>query len=334
MNSSRQNMSGMDEAQIAELLQKIGARPQPDAAAMARARAEVHGAWRESVAQTASRRQQWRYLAAAASVVLALAVALVLPGDPDREMTRKLAQSVVDGGTLEYQAAAAASGDTWMPVHERTMLAPGDTVRSAADGYGALALADGARLRLDRGTQLDLQAPGEIFLHRGAIYVEAPGASTLAVHTARGVARDIGTRFEVRLVDDGWRVQVREGRVVVNDRNTGSAVADAGESLLARDDGFAREIVSSTDSSWQWTHSAMPPMAIEGATLRAYLDWWSKESGLAVRFERPIDSTIAGQTQLHGSLDGLTIEQGFSAVTAGAGYRVVDRTAQQVMLTR
>jgi ferric-dicitrate binding protein FerR (iron transport regulator) len=234
---------------------------------------------------------------------------------------------------LEWRPGAGTDGP-WASLAASRSLVIGDTVRTGDDSYGALAMATGAALRLDGGTELEMTGGDEIYLRRGAVYVEAPGAATLAIRTDHGLARDIGTRYEVRVGDNGWRVQVREGRVVMNDARAGAMTADAGERIVVQDAAFALEKVSSTDASWHWTHRAAPPMAIEGAVLSDYLAWWSRETGIAVRYQRPIDEAIAAQTQLHGSLDGLSLEDGFGAVTRGAGYRVVDRTTSQVMLAR
>ncbi|WP_439101633.1 FecR family protein [Congregibacter sp.] len=334
MNDQGPKQADMNEEQIASLLQSVGERPKPDPAAMARARLEVREAWRESVQDSFSQRSPWRYVAAAASVVLALGFAFMLSQQFPSEQSLPLAQLVPGHGPVEYRANSDESETAWHLTQEEAEFAVGDSVRTTEKSYGALTLADGAQLRMDRDTQLNFMADGELFLQRGAVYVEAPGESTVTIYSDRGVARDIGTRFEVRLVDQGWRIQVREGKVIVEDEVAGSAVADTGVRLLAVNQGFAREPVSSSDDSWSWTHAAQLAMTIEGQTLSAYVDWWSRETGLTVQFQNPIDSAIAGQTLLHGSLDGLSMEEGFKAVTAGAGFQMVDQTPDEIILSR
>lgn len=331
MNDRRPQKSPLSEARIAALLERVGERPQPDEGAMERVREAVHDAWQSSLAARRARRRRWVGLAAAASVVLALGTGLLI-GDAQPPGEIHYAQAL-PGGTMEWRSGARADG-AWASLAASRTLVSGDTVRTGNDSYGVLAMSTGAALRLDAGTELEMTGGDEIYLRRGAVYVEAPGAATLAIRTDHGLARDIGTRYEVRVGDRGWRVQVREGRVVMNDALAGEVTADAGERIVAQDAAFARERVGSTDASWQWTHRAAPPMAIEGAVLNDYLVWWSRETGIAVRYQRPIDEAIAAQTQLHGSLEGLSLEDGFGAVTRGAGYRVVDRTASQVMLAR
>lgn len=333
MTASNRENQHVDEAQIAAMLRQVGARPQPDAMVMAAAHAEVRRAWLAGVDASRRRRRRRLSLAAAAGFLLTLGVSLQL-FYPSDTVDRAVAQSLDVKAQLEFRRAGAVADDVWQSLAPGHKLLPGDGVRTSTHGYGSLALTSGVDLRMDRDTQLELLENDEVLLQRGAIYVEAPGPSTLAVRTVHGIARDIGTRFEVRLDDASWQVQVRDGKVIVEDRVAGEAIADAGERLRVSGRDFSREPVGRADASWRWTHAALRPMAIEGATLDAYLAWWAREMGLRVSFREPIDEAIAAQTRLHGSLEGLTLEQGLEAVVAGAGYRVVDRDSTEVILTR
>jgi hypothetical protein len=179
-----------------------------------------------------------------------------------------------------------------------------------------------------------IREDGQLYLEAGAVYVDAPGAATLTVATRWGEARDIGTRYEVRLLADDWQVQVREGRVRMADSEAGNAVVGPGERLIARGDVFQRSNVPEFDSSWSWTHQALQVPAIEGESLVSYLRWWSAESGVTVHFASAIDEQLASQTILHGSLDGLGLEEGFLVTLSSAGYRAVDWTPGEVILGR
>jgi ferric-dicitrate binding protein FerR (iron transport regulator) len=329
MNKRGDRATEISEERISTLLERVGPRPQPSPPAMEAAREKVREAWQESVAAERRRRQRWTTLAAAASVVLSLGAGLWLAGRPAPDaVTAHVAHTV---NTMQYRAAGEGQ---WTALPENGELALGDALRLPADSYAELELGAGLHVRLDSGSEIELRDAAELYLRAGALYADAPGEGTLTVLTDAGTARDIGTRFEVRITDTGWRVQVREGQVIVDDRRAGTATASAGERLIARGDDYQRETVGAADASWQWTNAAARPPAIEGSTLDSYLHWWSRESGVRVRFERPIDASLAAQTQLHGSLDGLSLEEGFRVVVAGSGYRVVDRSATEVMLAR
>lgn len=326
---AKQDRRPLNEAQIARLLERIGSRPQPPDAAMTAAREQVRSVWKNEVNARRRQRRSFTGWAMAASVFLALGLGLMLTRAPAPDMAAwRLAHRVKD---ISYRPAGTGE---WLPVDDATDLAVGDRLRTGSQSYALLELPEDVTVRMDAGSELELRAAQQLYMPKGAIYVDAPGAGALLVETPRGSARDIGTRFEVRLMDEGWRIQVRDGRVLMNDRAQGQAEAAAGERLLAADGGLERQSVSPADASWQWTYRAARPMVIEGSTLGAYLAWWSREAGLTVDYARPLDATIAGQTRLHGDLTGLTLEQGFQAVVSGAGFRVVDRDEQQVIVAR
>jgi hypothetical protein len=269
-------------------------------------------------------------LATAASVLLACGLAFVTLSEwsASQPVAAQLAHRV---NTVEYYRA---DGDWRSPTAAEPFLA-GDRLRIAQGSYATVTMSGGTVLRLDEDTQMRFVDDDTVYLDRGAVYAEAPGASTLTVETAAGTARDIGTRFEVRIVDAGWQVQVREGRVIVNDNVAGEAFADAGERLrIAAGDEVSREEVGPADASWQWTQAALKPMAIEGVALSDYLAWWSRESGIEVHYQRAIDEALSAQTLLHGSIARMTLDEGFRVVISSSGYQVVDLNADRVMLTR
>jgi ferric-dicitrate binding protein FerR (iron transport regulator) len=334
MSTFKNDERALGEEQIASLLRRVGPRPEPEEAALRRAREEVREAWQQSVASARFRRQRWRRFAGAAGVLLVLGMVFLSLQNPEPRQGIVLAHALVQDAGLELRGTVQDGPSEWHSIDGADALRAGDLLRTRPGAYGALVMNSGATLRLDRDSLLELHDGNEVFLHRGAVYVDAPGASSLAIATQRGVARDIGTRYEVRLGDKGWKIQVREGLVAIEDRQAGNVTAEAGERLEIELQGVSRTQVSPTDESWQWTHAALPPLEIEGATLKAYLRWWSDETGYSVGFSRPIDEALAEQTELHGSLGEMSLDEGFAAVVAGAGYRVVDRNEQRVMLGR
>ena len=103
-------------------------------------------------------------------------------------------------------------------------------------------LADGSRLTLNTATALDVawsDAQRLVRLHRGEVYVhtapDAPGAHRpFIVETPQGRLRALGTRFVVRIEDDGGaprtRLTVLEYRVEATPRGGGAPlIVDAGQ---------------------------------------------------------------------------------------------------------
>ncbi|MDP5071264.1 MAG: FecR family protein [Congregibacter sp.] len=319
----------LSEERIGAILTRVGPRPTPSADAESAVKTQVYQAWMESVQVQRRQRRQWSYMAAAASVMLTIAATLFVPWGSDYEPgAARLALRV---NNLEYSPAGAES---WETAPESARFVSGDRLRLSEDSYAALTMSNGTELRLDQSTELRFVSEDSVFLQRGALYADAAGESTLRVITSQGSAQDIGTRFEVRVGDNSWQVQVREGRVVLDDQRAGTAFADAGERLIAEDDGFVKEPVSLSDTSWTWTQAAVRPMVIEGTLLKDYLHWWSRESGVVVKFQSDIDQAIAGQTLLHGSLDGLSLNDGLRVVLSSSGYHVVDNDDKQLTVGR
>ena len=61
-------------------------------------------------------------------------------------------------------------------------------------------------------------SPSEIELSAGAVYIDTGSESArFAVRTPLATARDLGTQFEVRLLDDTLRLRVRSGIVELKD---------------------------------------------------------------------------------------------------------------------
>jgi hypothetical protein len=288
-------------------------------------RATVHAAWRAE----ARRRTGRRRLAIGAAAAL-LATVAVLAGRP-RESAPVRPKAPV-------AAAAAASVVRWEGAVAgvqvdgtlgRRVLRPGDglavgaVIETPALGRLALALAGGASVRLDGGSRLTLAAPGILSLERGALYVDSgpdrrPG-SGVEVRAAGGVARDVGTQFEVRVADGGLRVRVREGAVHLTAGGQ-AASAEAGEELRAAGGRLERSVIAPDDPAWRWTQAVAPPFRLEGATLAGFVAWSCRESGWRCRYAHPEDASAAAGVVLHGSVEGLTPEQAMAAVLPTAGF--------------
>lgn len=197
----------------------------------------------------------------------------------------------------------------------------------------ALRLVGGASLRIDAGSRVRLASLSVIELESGAVYVdsgpEPARSAALEVRTPLGVAADFGTQFEVRLLDGtAMRVRVREGMVLVEQGET-SHSALTGMELTLRDDGsVVRRRVPAHGPEWRWVLDTAPHFAVEGRTLREFLDWVARETGWRLHFADQAIATAAEAVTLHGAFGDLTPDQAPEVVLPAAGLRgqVVDGT--------
>jgi len=135
-------------------------------------------------------------------------------------------------------------------------------VADVSTGLGerrALTLADGTRLVLNTDSAVSLLLDGAervVVLHRGEISLDtgsdpgSPARRPFRVRTPYGVVEALGTRFVVRLDDDGARVSVQEHAVA-----------------LTPAEGGDRVIVQAGQQGWldRWHAQPLQPPAMESA---------------------------------------------------------------------
>ncbi len=200
-------------------------------------------------------------------------------------------------------------------------------------GRVAMRLTDGTTVRLDTASQLRLVSETTVELISGALYVDtgtAPQSHSIEVRTAFGIARDIGTQFEVRLSADreSMQVKVREGAVRV-EQGASSERVDRAESLtMSRDGTVERTTIALSGDEWAWVLRVAPPFAVESPTLSAYLEWLSAETGWQVAFEEEVIAASADTVRIHGGFEHLDPDQTPEVIvpSLGLGYRIEDGT--------
>ncbi len=309
-----------EEEAVSRLLEGAGARPEPPAEDLARIKEAFRVEWREHVRRP-QRSARWnpRLLALAATVAAAVGAGWWL-------------WSLAVTGTSGAGGAAPAARVESV-AGEANGLMPGGTVPAGATvetaaGVAALRLAGGGSLRLDEGTRVVLVSPSEVRLDRGAVYLDsgaAPGAGSRAVEirTRLGVVTEVGTQFEVRLLEEGEavRVRVREGEVRI-EGGAASASAVAGAELTVRAGGsVARGSIPVHGPAWSWTLKAAPPLEIEGRTLDQLLARVARETGWTVEYENEALAASVGSIRLHGDVGHLAPDQALDVVLPGAGLR-------------
>jgi FecR-like protein len=314
---------GGDGDVVARLLRIAGPRPLVPEDRAARVRQAVFRHWRAT-----TRRRRGMFWAS--WLALSLAAASVLLGAGWR-LARRVPGGPPPAGasiaTLIRAEGSPRAGDG-APATQGSPLSPGSALLTGPADRAALRMQGGAVVRLDRHTAIRLESSASVTLERGAVYVDAGPAGTdhalAEIRTPEGNVRHVGTRYEVRLLESGLEVRVREGGVRL-ERRDGAYDAGAGDRLSVQRDGtVGRTRIPPDSPEWGWILEVAPPFVLEGATLRAFLDWVSAETGWKVRFGDPAMGGEVLDVVLHGSIAGLRPDQAPGAVlpTCGLGHRL------------
>lgn len=318
------------EDQIGPLLRLAGPRESVPADRMRRVKAAVHAEWRQQSRARARRvTVGWSMGALAAAALILLGVGLAVRDEGAAPIARpELATIEAVTGAVGLLASLDPTGprsDRPTGLSSFTIggrLRAGDSVDTTGGGLAGLRLAGGASVRVDRGTRVRVVSDTMLVLDRGAIYVDSggePGARSLEVHTPWGVARDIGTRFEVRLDGSALRVRVRDGLVRLS-QDRQSHDANPGEELTLDGNGsVVRRSVPVFGPEWAWAFALARPFDLEGKSLRDFLNWIAGENGWQLRFADSAVEQKSLSTILHGSILGLTPIEALAAVLPTSG---------------
>jgi ferric-dicitrate binding protein FerR (iron transport regulator) len=316
-----------EEDVTAHLLRLAGAPQEPRSDRSARVRQAVHDAWR------AHRRQQMVRRSAAAVALCGIAAALILVVWIDRSRPpaarpseAKLPSEVTTAMAARTQGRpvlrpADAAG---MPLTSATPIHVNDVVETDGASRASLRMADGSSLRIDRGSRVRVVSRASVELDRGAAYLETGGESRgFEIRTPMGTVRDIGTRFEVRLIEAGLRLRVRAGMVQIA-RGATVTNAVAGTETTVTTTAVGARQVAAYGPEWGWVSTLAPPFAIEGRSVRAFLEHMAAEEGWTLRYASPAVAEASDRIILHGSIDGLGPQEALEVAlaTSGLQYRL------------
>ncbi len=305
MTDQQEQSGSFGDRELESIFALAKPRPAPPEHVELRVRRAVHAQWQTATAERAVR-GSFRYVAVAASLVVAVAAGLLLmsksgPGAPAFEGVR--VARVTGQANL-----ATASGDVALSASGPALvLARGDAIETGLAGGATLELGTGRELRVGSGTRAIFAEAGVVRLERGKLYLDSghrsAGMGEIVVDTPRGRVRHLGTRFLVALTPDELRVDVRDGRVEVSSPALGPRIAGPGQALLLSEHG---EPLLSHDGAygpqWQWVERLVPPLSIEGKSLYSVINWAARESGRTVAFENADLESAARRTVLHGDL--------------------------------
>jgi ferric-dicitrate binding protein FerR (iron transport regulator) len=223
-------------------------------------------------------------------------------------------------GVVERVAGPGLRADG-APAGAGTAVGAGGWLETSAETRAAVRVTSGVSVRLDVGTRLQVLSVSALRLVRGAVYVDTEGSSAaIRVHTADGEVHHVGTRFQVRYAAPATQVAVRTGAVVLR-LATGAHPAGAGVALDVAGGRVRRSAVAPYGPSWAWVEAAAPEYALDGRTLAEFLEWASRETGLAVRYDDADGKRAAAAVRLHGSTRGLTASEALQAVLPASDFR-------------
>jgi ferric-dicitrate binding protein FerR (iron transport regulator) len=310
-----------EERATAELLRLAGAPADPAPERTSRVRDAVHQEWRASLRPRSIRRSAYAATAAlAAAAAIAVAVRLALPQRVPPAADRIVAMGQQAQGR-PYILRRARQADIRHPLAASTPIHSDDEIVTDAVSRAALQSDDGSSVRIDRASRVRFVAPGTIEVIEGAAYVATvDGSRGFEVRTPVGVVRDVGTQFEVRLIDSSLRVRVRAGGVEIWRGGRVTKAMARTETVVTTSGITVRELPSS-GPDWAWMASLTRPFAIEGRTLRAFLEHLAREQGYTLRYADATVAEAAGRIILHGSVEGLQPGEALDVVLATSGLR-------------
>lgn len=285
---------------IADLMRVAGRRPEPPRADRDAVLLAATDAWQQAVRGRKWRRVAW---ALAASVSLVAITALLVEkrsAEPDLLAEFGAVKSLQ--GEIAVQDASDAR---WRPLHDGERLGAGARIRTQ-QAAAAFVVPGTGSIRLQSDTLVALQGPARMNLLSGTVYIDVDDASHgqgLAIETPFGVARDIGTVFELATAGNELRLRVRDGRVELGQPDGATVFeATAGEELrLSRDGSIRRQAIDRTSPEWRWAERLAKPFNPEGRPLSEFLRWVARETGRRLRFRSARDEALANSAVLHGT---------------------------------
>ena len=264
------------ERSFEELLGRASPRPAPSEEDAKRAREAVHAEW-QSVTRQGLRRRRMVSLAAAATVLVALAVVI--------NTVRAPAPVVIPVATIGksvgpiYVYTDSSQGQV---IADLSTISAGQTIRTENASSVALDWGRGGSLRIAGDSRVDIVDATTIELVSGLIYFDSQGASagSLAIRTTLGVVTHVGTQYMVGVDDDELAVSVRDG-VVEIEGAVHDAGARAGQRVLLQ--GSARPVTLSFagyGEEWRWIEATSTMPSFDGKSTIEFLTWVARETGL------------------------------------------------------
>jgi ferric-dicitrate binding protein FerR (iron transport regulator) len=311
------------ESSVERLIKLAGEPDLPSTEGMRRAREASERAWRQMLNQPSRAPVRGgRFLALGFGLAASVALVAWLVVRP---VEVPPPPGVIGRVVVLQGAAQVRNGEDRVALIADAPIESGSTVETDAGGV-AISLGTALSLRLDSGTRVEFVAADRVKLLAGGLYVDSGGinaAAPLRILTPAGEVSHIGTQFQVRVVPDITRVQVREGRVrvepvsgAVQSLATGDGLEVRGQELVVKHG------LPTFGGEWTWASTLAPVLEIENRPLAEFLAWLVREQGWRLHYASESLQEQAAQIRLHGSLEGLPVDAMLERVSLVTGVRL------------
>jgi ferric-dicitrate binding protein FerR (iron transport regulator) len=330
MSASERPIEAREEAVTARLLRLSGGRPPIAAFRESRVRATVHAHWQQQ-----ARRRSVRRRIAWAGAALGAAAALVLVAGPlrrDRSPVTTAAMVARVERLLPEGRGTTRLGENRRGLNPQDPVRTGEWIETGGESRVALRFLDGTSVRIDRGSRIRALSDHVIELSAGAVYLDtAHETSRFEVRTPVAIAHDLGTQFEIRLLDRMLRLRVRTGIVELSSRAR-SVAGRGGTEIAFSEAGAVSRPIPVHGAEWDWTASVSPSLEIEGVALSAFLDRVTREHGWELSYSDAALAREASGIVLHGSVRGLPPQEAIDVAMTTSGLRYRLAAGQLVVL--
>lgn len=308
MSDFNQSTSISSDDALEQLLKHATPRPTPSPSDEAAVRRAVRAEWQNLTTKRQSRRRVLQYAIAATVLIGVFSVLSVF---------RMPVVEVVQVATIQKSFGSIYLIGEESELRETRDLATvytGQTVVTGREAGIALAWGNGGSLRIDEKTRVEFLADDSVYLESGQIYFDSEPSTLIAgiaadriddfvVVTDYGEIVHIGTQFMTAVAADELTVSVREGQVAV-DGVYHDHVATPGQQVTLS--GRQRPTVLSiglSGNTWDWISRTSPAIDVEGRSFHDFLNWVSRETGLAFQYEGRAEHVARHEAILKGTID-------------------------------
>ena len=320
-DDTRQDTQQDSRDMVGELIRRAGRREHPSADEYERVLAAATDALRAKVGQ---RRRRVMFRSLAAAIVVGMAVTIIVANLP-----RPYRQSLAQVDRIAGPAEVRQDNEAWAELTgEQPVLTAGSRIRTGPGSRLGVRMTNGVSLRLAESTDVEFTGPRRVRLLSGKIYADAgesppkdaSAVPRIMVETSQELAWDVGTQFEVRYVNENYRLRVREGLVNLQ-QEARMLRGMAGEQLTID---TARRVyaahIARDDAQWQWTESVAPDPVIDARPVSVLLNWVARQTGRSIVYARPELMLEADTTMLYGRVYDLEPLEALDAMLATTDF--------------
>ena len=308
MSDFDQSKSIPSDDALEQLLKHASPRPTPSESDEAAVRHVVRAEWQNLTEKRQFRRRVLNYAVAATVLVGVFAIfssfrTPIVEVVPVATIQKSFGSVYLLGEKSELRKTVDLS-----------VVSTGQTIVTGKATGIALEWGNGGSLRVDENSRIRFTSDTSVYLESGQAYFDSEPATLIAgigtgriddfvVNTDHGEVAHIGTQFMTGVETDRLTVSVREGRVIV-DGAYHKHVASPGEQVTfsGRQQPSVLSI-SPSGGTWDWVGRTSPAIDVEGRTFHEFLEWVSRETGLAFEYEGGAERVARKEAILKGTID-------------------------------